>query len=85
MIAVSAALLAVIVVLIIVIIVQCVLLCKMKRSGNKTVTYGATGSGTSGTSMSSNEAYLVNKLVAQGDYECVSPYDNKAYATTKKI
>ena len=78
MIAVSAALLAVIVVLIIVTVVQCVFLCKMKRSGNKTVTYGTTGSGISGILMSSNEAYSVDRLVAQGDYECVSPYDNEA-------
>ena len=79
-IAVSAALLAVIVVLIVVAVVQCVLLWKMKRSGDKTA---ACGTGTSGAPMSSNEAYTVDKLVDQGDYERVSP--SEAYAMTKKI
>ena len=80
-IAVSAALLSVIVILIIVIVVQCVLLCKMKRSGNKTMACGA--SGISDVPVSSNEAYFsVNKLVDQGEYEHVSP--NEAYAMTKK-
>ena len=75
--AVSAALLVVIVVLSIIIIVQCVFLCKMK---NKTIAYGV-ASGTSGAPVSSNEAYSVDKLVAQGEYEHVSP--NEAYAMTK--
>ena len=77
MIAVSAALLAVIVVLIIVTVVQCVLLYKMKRSGNKTMAYGAT-SWTSGVPVSSNEAYFsVDELVDQGEHEHVSPNKTK--------
>ena len=82
-IAVSAALLAVIVVLIIVAVVQCVLLWKMKRSGDKNAAGRATWSGASGAPMSSNEACTVDKLVDQGDYERVSP--SEAYAMTKKI
>ena len=82
MIAVSAALLAVIVVLIIVIVVQCVILCKMKRSGDRNAAYRAT-SGTSDVPVTSNEAYFsVDQLVDQGEYEHV--LHNKAYTMTEK-